>query len=144
MDALTLVAVGFAGTLVWVANPEAAVVLATSHHRLAPLAIAALVTVGQATALALLYGGGGWLAARWPWFGRQCARVRERLGPRAGGRATAVIASSGLLGFPPASALSAVAPGLGLSGGRVFPLLLALRLVRFIAVALLAGVSFRL
>lgn len=140
MEALALLAVAFVGTLFWVANPEAAVVLYASQGRLSPVLIGLTVAVGQAAALSLLFRGGGWLALRWPWFGRQCARVRARLGDKVGGgRAMAVLVTSGLLGFPPASATVVVAPGLGLSAARVLPLLFALRLARFTLLAAIVG-----
>jgi hypothetical protein len=136
MEAMALVVTAFVGTFFWVASPEGAVALA-SQRGWSPFLVGALAAVGQGTALALLFTFGDQLRRRWPWFDRQCERVRRKHGARLARGEVPLACSSGLLGLPPASVTAALAPGLGLRA-RMLPLLLAMRFVRLTATALVA------
>jgi membrane protein YqaA with SNARE-associated domain len=137
---LGLFAVAFAGTVAWFLNPEAAILLAVTVGGLHPLAVGLVAAVGQALAHVLLWTGGGRLRQVWPWFDRRCASIQARWGPRLSSRALPVVAVSGVLGFPPASATALLAPGLGWRREVVIPLLLVGRTIRFTTMGLLATV----
>jgi membrane protein YqaA with SNARE-associated domain len=139
MPWLGLFGVAFVGTLFWVANPEVAAAFCASRRGWPPVLIGLVAASGQLCAQALLFAFGAQLRRRWRWFDRQCTRVRERHRDRLQTNATVVLVSSGLLGVPPVSVTATLAPGLGLSAARVLPLLFAMRVVRFVAVAALAA-----
>jgi hypothetical protein len=139
MYALGLVLAGFVGTVFWPASPEAAVVLCVAERGWPPLAIGALAALGQLAAQAALFAGGDHLRRRWGWFDRKCIRARERYGARLTRGVLPLAAASGLLGLPPSSVTSALAPGLGLRASRLLPLLFVMRVVRFTVVAAVAG-----
>jgi hypothetical protein len=135
MPLCNVAAVAFIGTVFWVASPEAATALAGAQHRWSPLAIGLVGAAGQSLALLGLYFFGAELRRRWRWFDLQCARART--GSRLGTERTAarVVAAAGLLGFPPVSVTAALLPGVAPRPLRLLPLMLALRFVRFTALA---------
>jgi membrane protein YqaA with SNARE-associated domain len=135
MSGATLFGIAVLGTLFWVASPEAAVVLFTSQRQWGPLAIAAVAAGGQAVSLTLLFLFGGQLRRRWRWFDRQCERVRARFGERMTRNALVVVATSGLVGFPPASVSATLAPGLAPRPAPLLPLLVVTRFARFVVLA---------
>ena len=133
MSLASLAAVAFIGTVFWVASPEAATALAGAQHRWSPLAIGLAAAGGQSVALVGLYFFGAQLRRRWRWFDRQCERARS-LSPLGTERyATGAVVTAGLLGFPPVSVTAALLSGVAPRPLRLLPLMLLLRLVRFIA-----------
>jgi hypothetical protein len=64
---------------------------------------------------------------------RQCARARTRSRLGTERYATGAVVTAGLLGFPPVSVTAAMLPGVAPRPLRLLPLMLLLRLVRFIA-----------
>lgn len=138
MHLAQLLGIGFAGTFVWPISPDAAAAYYAASHAGPPLAVGALLALGQGCAHVVLYAFGGHLRRRWAWFDRQCERVRERYLDRLTGGMAILGFASGLVGVPPTSITAALAPGLGLPAGRLLPLLFAMRLVRFTVLAILA------
>jgi hypothetical protein len=138
MDAVALWGVGTVGTVFWLLSPEAAAALFASQRSWPPPLIGLLVAVGQATAHLALYLTGDQLRRRWRWFDRKCERARARHGRWLMKGLVPLGLASGLIGLPPSSVVAALAPGLGLSGRLLLPLLFAMRLVRLTAVAYLA------
>jgi membrane protein YqaA with SNARE-associated domain len=139
MSLLGLAVVGFVGTVFWLVSPEAAVALAAAAHRSGPLAIGLATAGGQSVALVALFFFGEALRRRWRWFDRQCerARTRARLGtPRA---STGLVVAAGLFGFPPVSVTATLLPGVAPRPLRLLPLVLVLRVVRFVVMAWLAA-----
>jgi len=139
MLSLGLFGIAFVGTLFWVVNPEVAAALYASQRGWQPLTIGVLAASGQLAAQVVLFTFGDQLRRRWRWFDRQCARVRERYGQALSRNAALVVTPSGLLGVPPTSLTAALAPGLGLRAAQVLPLMFAMRIIRFAAVAALAA-----
>ena len=135
MSVATLFGIAVIGTLFWVASPEAAVALFASRQQLHPVAIAAVAAGGQAVSLTLLFLFGEQLRRRWGWFDRQCQRVRARLGDRGARNAMAIAATSGLIGFPPASVSATLAPGMAPRSAPLLPLLIVTRFARFVVLA---------
>jgi len=135
---LGLVGIAFIGTVFWPASPEAAAVLWTLRYGWNPLLVALLAATGQAGAHVVLYLFGDQIRRRWRWFDRQCERARLRLGKRLDRNLVWVGISSGLVGLPPTSAMSALAPGLGLSGSSLIPVMFVGRVVRFAIVVFVA------
>ena len=134
MSLFSLAAVAFVGTVFWVASPEAANALAGAQHRWSPLEIGLAAAAGQSVALVGLYFFGGQLRRRWRWFDRQCARARARSALGNTQRyATGAVVTAGLLGFPPVSVTATLLSGLAPRPLPLLPLMLLLRLVRFIA-----------
>jgi hypothetical protein len=133
MSLLSLAAVAFIGTVFWVASPEAATALAGAQHRWSPLAIGLAAAGGQSVALVGLYFFGAQLRRRWRWFDRQCERARSRSPLGTERYATGAIVTAGLLGFPPVSVTAALLAGVAPRPLRLLPLMLLLRLVRFMA-----------
>ena len=140
-SAATLFGVAVLGTVFWPASPEAAIALFVSSRDWHPLAVGAVATAGQTVSLIVLFLFGNQLRARWRWFDRQCERVRTRFGRHMERNAILVASASGLLGVPPLSVSATLAPGLAPRPTRLLPLMLALRLVRFTALAALVGVA---
>ena len=138
MDALALVVVAFAGTFLWVLNPEAATALFASRRGWPPLVVGLLAASGQGAALGVLFVSGDQLRRRWGRFDRWCERMRTRHGARMTQGAVPLACGSGLLGLPPSSVLAALGPGLGLRTTRLLPILFVARVVRLSVVALLA------
>ena len=134
MSLASLAAVAFIGTVFWVASPEAAAALAGAQHRWSPLAIGLAAAGGQSFALVGLYFFGGHLCRHWRWFERQCARARAR-SPLGNTQryATGAVVTAGLLGFPPVSVTATLLSGVAPRPLPLLPLMLLLRLVRFIA-----------
>ncbi len=134
MSLASIAAVAFIGTVFWVASPEAATALAGAQHRWSPLAIGLAAAGGQSVALVSLYFFGGQLRRHWRWFDRQCQRARGRSTVGTGQRyATGAVVTAGLLGFPPVSVTATVLSGVAPRPLPLLPLMLVLRLVRFIA-----------
>jgi membrane protein YqaA with SNARE-associated domain len=134
MSLASLAAVAFIGTVFWVASPEAATALAGAQHRWSPLEIGLAAAGGQSVALVGLYFFGGQLRRRWRWFDRQCERARGRstLG-NTQRYATGAVVTAGLLGFPPVSVTATLLSGVAPRPFQLLPLMLLLRLVRFMA-----------
>jgi hypothetical protein len=139
MSLLALYGVSLVGTVVWIVNPEVAAALCVSRRGLPPIEVGIVAAVGQMTAVLLLYGFGDQLRRRWRRFDELCARVRLRTGDRLARSTLVVLVTSGLLGFPPVSATATLAAGLRVSVARLFPILFAMRVIRFTAVSLLAA-----
>jgi len=134
MSLASLAAVAFIGTVFWVASPEAATALAGAQHRWSPLAIGLAAAGGQSVALVGLYFFGAQLCRRWRWFDRQCERVRARSAVGNTQRyATGAVVTAGLLGFPPVSVTATLLSGVAPRPLQLLPLMLLLRLVRFVA-----------
>ena len=134
MSLASVAAVAFIGTVFWVASPEAATALAGAQHRWSPLAIGLAAAGGQSVALVGLYFFGSQLRRRWRWFDRQCERARARSPLGSTQRyATGAVVTAGLLGFPPVSVTATLLSGLAPRPLQLLPLMLVLRLVRFIA-----------
>jgi membrane protein YqaA with SNARE-associated domain len=135
MSLASLAAIAFIGTVFWVASPEAATALAGAQHRWSPLLVGVVAASSQSAALVGLFLFGDQLRRRWRWFDRKCERARatSRLGSEQ--YATGVVVGAGLFGFPPVSVTAALVPGVAPRPLRLLPLMLALRLVRFTALA---------
>jgi hypothetical protein len=134
MSLFGLCAAAFIGTVFWIVSPEAATAFAGSLRRWSPLTIGLVAAVGQSLALVGLFFFGAELRRRWRWFDRKCERARTgSLGTAR--TSTGVAASAGLLGFPPVSVTTALLPGVAPRPLRLLPLVLALRFVRFTALA---------
>jgi hypothetical protein len=133
MSLTSLAAIAFIGTVFWVASPEAATALAGAQHRWSPLAIGFAAAGGQSVALVGLYFCGGQLRRHWRWFDRQCERARSRSPLGTQRYAIGAIVTAGLLGFPPVSVTAALLSGVAPRPLQLLPLMLLLRLVRFIA-----------
>jgi hypothetical protein len=134
MSLTSIAAVAFIGTVFWVASPEAATALAGAQHRWSPLTIGLAAAGGQSVALVGLYFFGSQLRRHWRWFDRQCERARARSALGNTQRyATGAVVTAGLLGFPPVSVTATVLSGVAPRPLRLLPLMLVLRLVRFIA-----------
>jgi hypothetical protein len=138
LNALALWGVGFVGTVFWLLSPEAAAAVAASSGGWHPLVVGPLVAVGQSSAHVALYYGGEQLRRRWRWFDQKCERARVRHGRWLARGTVPLGCASGLIGIPPSSVTTALAPGLGLSGRLLLPLLLAMRVLRITTVAYLA------
>ena len=129
-----LAGVSFLGTVFWLASPEAAAALAGAQHRWSALTIGFCAAGGQSVALVGLYFFGAQLRRRWRWFDRQCERVRARSPAENTQRyATGVVVTAGLLGFPPVSVTATLLAGVAPRPLPLLPLMLLLRVVRFIA-----------
>jgi hypothetical protein len=139
MYALALIGTTFIGTFSWPASPDVAVALFMSQRGWNALAVGLLAAAGQGAAYTVIYPSGEQIRRRWPWFGRQCERVRVRFGARLARRALPIACASGLIGVPPSSALVAVAPGLGLRARWLLPVLFVMRVVRFTFIAAIAS-----
>jgi membrane protein YqaA with SNARE-associated domain len=134
MSLLGLAAAAFIGTVFWIVSPEAAVALAGAARHHSALTIGLVAAAGQSVALVGLFFFGAELRRRWRWFDRKCERARTgALGTAR--TSTGVAVTAGLLGFPPVSVTTTLLPGVAPRPLRLLPLVLVLRLVRFIALA---------
>jgi membrane protein YqaA with SNARE-associated domain len=139
MQFLTLVAIGFVGTVFWPANPETATLICVAEHLL-PLAVAGLATtIGQTAAVLVLYLFGDRLRRRWGGFDRWCTRMRTRHAKRLASGRVALAITSCLLGLPPVSITAALAAGLDMPLWTFVPIVFAGRMVRFTTLAALGA-----
>ena len=141
-DALLLLWLSFIGTLFWVANPDAAVVLYVVGRGHPPVEGALLALAGQAVMLVLLFALGDRLRARWPWLHRKCEALRLRWGSRLEQRALPIAALSGLVGIPPSAALVLLAAALRIPPKRFLLVFFVCRAAWFVGLALV-GQRFR-
>jgi membrane protein YqaA with SNARE-associated domain len=134
-----LLGIAFVGTFFWPVSPEAGAVLWATRYGWNPALVGLIAAAGQGAAHVVLFLFGDQIRRRWRWFDRQCEQARLRFGDRLK-RSTPVLGvTSGLLGLPPTSVLSALAPGLGLRAGRLLPVMFAMRVIRFGVVAAIAA-----
>lgn len=140
MSLFGLATVACLGTVFWLASPEAAVALAGTQQRWSALTIGLVAGGGQAVALAGLFFFGAELRRHWRWFDRKCeqARTGTRLGTP--GTSAGVVVAASLLGVPPVSVTAALLAGVAPRPGRLLPVMLVLRVVRFAAMAWAAAV----
>jgi len=127
--------IGLVGTVFWPVSPDAAVTYYVLSKAWSPAAIGLLLAGGQGVAQGLLFAFGSRLRRRWGWFNRRCERVREKYGARLRSSVLMLGATSGLFSVPPTSITATLAPGLGLPAMRLLPVMFALRVVRFTAIA---------
>jgi hypothetical protein len=145
MEAFSLVAIGFVGTIFWLLSPEAAAAVYATQRGWNPLLIGLLAATGQAAAHLTLYFGGDQLRRHWGWFDRKCERVRVRHGALLARGLVPLGCASGLIGVPPSSVTAALAPGLGMPGRVLLPLLFVTRIIRLsVVAALAAGIGARI
>jgi beta-glucosidase len=137
--ALALFGIALLGTVFWVASPEAATALFALTRDWNPLAIGLIVAGGQLAGMALVFTLGTAVRRRWRWFDERCAKAQARWGPRLVRRSASLALASGVLGVPPVSITSALAPAVGLSASSVLPVAFLGRWVRFAVIAAFAG-----
>ena len=140
-DAVLLVWVSFLGTLFWVANPDAAVVVYVATRGHPPWEAALLALCGQAVMLLLLFLLGDRLRARWRWLHRKCEAVQARWGGRLETRTLPIAALSGFVGVPPSAAIFLLAAALRLPPQHFFPVFFLFRAFWFLSLGLV-GRSF--
>lgn len=138
-EALLLVWVSFVGTVFWVANPDAAVVLYVTTRGRPPLEAALLALGGQAGMLLLLYAAGDRLRARWGWLDRRCIAVEDRWGSRLLTNALPITALSGFVGVPPSVPVMLMASALRLPARRFLAVFFLFRAAWFVALGLAGG-----
>jgi membrane protein YqaA with SNARE-associated domain len=138
-DAVLLVWLSFVGTLFWVANPDAAVVIYVTTRGRPPLEAALLALGGQAVMLLLLYALGDRLRARWSWLDRQCTAVQARWGSRLESRTLPIAALSGFVGVPPSVPVMLLAAALHLPARHFLPVFFLFRAAWFVTLALVGG-----
>jgi len=136
LEALSLVGVSFLGTVVWVLSPEATAMLYGSQDRMPAVVVGGLCALGQGSMLALLYYMGGELTERWAWMRKKVERTRNRFEKQLNRSFLWMSVSAGIVGIPPAIAISALAKGFGM---RLFPFLFCIVAGRFARFTFLAA-----
>lgn len=134
MEIAALVGISFVGTVFWIVNAEASAIYYGSALGFAPLLVGLACASGQTAMYVVLYAGGERLT-RWHWYGSRIERVRERWRPQLERWFLPCAGLAAVLGFPPALAMPALAPGFAVSLVRVLPVLFAGRLLRFTGLA---------
>jgi hypothetical protein len=138
-EILTLLGIGFVGTLIWVISAEAAAIYYGVSLGWPALLVGLVVAAAQTAMYAILYLSGDKLLVRWAWLGRQVERVRVRYDDRL---QTGYLAASGVasvLGMPPAFAPPVLAPSFRIRMGQVLPVMFCGRFVRFTILACAGG-----
>jgi membrane protein YqaA with SNARE-associated domain len=115
-------------------SPEAAAIYYVTVEGWSAPGVATLAAIGQAVAAVVLFYAGGQLRKRWAWFDRKCEAARAKMGSHLARGHWALAAFSGLLGLPPMSVTSALAPGLGVPFRLFLPVVFLARVVRFVVV----------
>ena len=123
LESLSLIAISFVGTVVWVLSPEATAVIYGSQGRLPAVVVGALCATGQGLMVVLLYYMGAQLCERWTWLKHKVEKTRQRFGARLNQHFLLLSLPAGIFGIPPMLAMAAMAHGF-----RV-------RLVPFLAIA---------
>ncbi|RME70726.1 MAG: hypothetical protein D6776_11255 [Planctomycetota bacterium] len=136
LEALTLLGIGFIGTLVWVVSTEAAAIYYGVTLGWPALLVGGIAALGQCAMYALLFLFGERLLRRWRWLALQVRRAQRRWGPRleVGYLGTSAVAS--VFGLPPALAPPVLAPSFEVPLVRLLPVMFAGRCVRFTVLAL--------
>jgi membrane protein YqaA with SNARE-associated domain len=139
MTLLLLLAISFAGGIVWLFNVEATAMVYGASSGWSPVTVGLTCAVGQTLAYAFLFFAGEWVLGRWRWAGRQMERTRARYGARLRRGFLGLTVPAALIGLPPMTGMAALAAGFRV---RLLPLLtiaLALRSVRFVVLAVAGG-----
>ena len=135
--AASLTGVALVGTVFWPLSPEAAAIYYVTVRGWNALGVGLLAALGQVLAAALLFLVGGELRRRSTWFDKRCQDAQAKVGKYLARGQWALAAASGLLGVPPVSVTSALAPGLGVSPARYLPVVFIGRTIRFVLVTTL-------
>ncbi len=131
METLALLGISFVGSVFWVVSPELSSVYYGAELGWHPLAVGALVSLGQGPMWALLYFGGERWALRWKRLERAVQRTRERFQDRMERNYIGMVALGAVFGLPPLIALSALAAAFDVRLIRLLPVALLGRMVRF-------------
>lgn len=130
MEALTLFAICCVGTLVPLLNPEVSAVLYGKELGWNPALVGLVGAAGQSATYLFLYLLGGRILPRFRGLAALVERTRLRYHTHLARRFGLVAALAGTVGIPPASAVSALAPGFGIGVRFVLPLLFVGRALR--------------
>ncbi|MCB9557601.1 MAG: hypothetical protein H6707_15945 [Deltaproteobacteria bacterium] len=135
MAFLLLIAIGFAGGIVWIFNVETAAAAYGATSGWHPIVVGLGCALGQASAYTALFFSGEFIGQRWGWARKQIVRTREKYGERLETGFLWFTAPAALIGLPPMTGMAAVAGGFHV---RLLPMLaiaFSLRWVRFTIIA---------
>ena len=135
LEVLTLMGIGFVGTIIWPISPEASAVFYGSQLGWSALAVGLTVAVAQLPAYALLYFGGERLVGRWKWLARKVSRTKERLDGQVSGSYLVLTGVGAIFGIPPVIAMCALGSGFEVSARTLMPVVFLGRIVRFSTLA---------
>jgi membrane protein YqaA with SNARE-associated domain len=93
-----------------------------------------MCAVGQCVACAVLYIFGEVIMKRWTGLAREVARVRERFQYHLERRFLLLTVPAGVLGVPPAVAMSVLGSGFGVPLRHLMPVFIVTRIVRFLVI----------
>lgn len=142
MAFLSLIGIGFVGTIFWVVSTEASSVYYATELGWSPIAVGLTAAAGQTLMYGLIYVGGERLIARWAWLHGKVDKVRGRFHHdlRGGYLATSMLAA--LTGIPPAIGMTALASGFAIRSFEILPVIFAGRAIRFGVLAAVGGSLF--
>lgn len=135
MEFLTLVIIGFAGTLFWFLNTEATAIYYGATLGWAPMAVGVTCALGQVIMYVVLFYAGGRLVARWRWLNGRVERARTRFDRQLRRAYVPTTGVASLFGIPPVVALMTLASSFGQRLRSVLPVAFLGRSVRFAVLA---------
>lgn len=131
LQVLTLLGVGFVGSVFWVLSPEAAAIYYGSELGWHPLAVGGVVAFAQAFMYVLLYHFGGVVLKRWGWLSRQVDRTRGRYQSHLERNYLILTLTGSMTGIPPIVALASLASGFDIPLRHFLPTTVLGRVIRF-------------
>ncbi|MFT5432115.1 MAG: hypothetical protein ACI9OJ_002813 [Myxococcota bacterium] len=131
---LSIVGLAVIGSVFWVISTEAMAILYGSQGW-NPFYVGALCALGQNIAYVGIYFGGEQLLDRWKLLAKQVRKLRDKLGDGVRRGFLITTGFSHVVGFPPAPATVALAPGFSVRPMTLFPLTFTARWVRFTVLA---------
>lgn len=137
-ELITLFGISIIGTVVWVINAEVSAAVYTSQLNHNAIMVGIVCAFGQGVTFSLLYWFGEKLAQQWKGLQNQLDRIQKRFGDHLLKAFTFLSFLGGVIGFPPAIGMAALAAGLGVSYRASIPFIIAGRFVRFTVIGLAA------
>lgn len=135
LQVLTLMGVGFVGSVFWVISPEAAAIYYGSELGWNPVAVGGVVAIAQAGMYVLLYHFGHVLLTRWGWLARQIDRTRGRYQTHLDRNYLILSLAGATTGIPPIVALATLASGFDIPLRKFLPVTMLGRVIRFSVLA---------
>jgi len=139
---LSLIGIGFVGTILWFINTEATSVVYRVQFGWHPVWIGVVLSLSQNVMYLFLYFGGDRIVRCWTWLGRKVEHVRTRYGQLLDRAYLPTTFVAAIFGIPPVLALVTLASSMGIRLRQLLPITLYGRFVRFFTLAIIGETIF--
>lgn len=142
MALLSLIGIGFVGTILWFINTEATAVLYRVQLGWHPVWIATVLSLSQNLMYLILYFGGDEMTRRWTWLGRKIDRARTKYADLLERSYLPATFVASIFGIPPVLAMVTLASSMGIRLRQLLPITLCGRFIRFFTLAIIGETLF--